>query len=83
MAVHHSTPQLHPLFSQLLDTLVGKEIRRVDSILAEARLTTCQFEEERNPCGCGAPATVTDLDSERDYCLNHFRVINLHMWQQS
>lgn len=38
MAVHHSNPQLHSFFSQVLDNLVGREIRRVDSMLAAAHL---------------------------------------------
>ncbi|HZQ20706.1 MAG TPA: hypothetical protein VFA90_18595 [Terriglobales bacterium] len=75
MAVHHSTPQFQPLFSQVLDNLVGREIRRVDSILAEAHLMPCEYEDERNPFGCGLVAIVTDLESQRDYCLQHFRSI--------
>jgi hypothetical protein len=76
MAVHHSTSQLHPLFSQLLDNLVAREIRRVDSFLAESHLGGCEYEDE---CyGCGVAATVTEVESERDYCLRHFRAINLN-----
>lgn len=76
MAVHHSTSPLHPLFSQLLDNLVARQIRKVDSILAEAHLSTCEYEDDLY--GCGAVATVTEVDSERDYCLRHFRSINLN-----
>jgi hypothetical protein len=76
MAIHHSTPQLHPLFSQLLDNLAGRQIRRADSILAEAHLGTCEYEDDF--FGCGAVATVTEVESERHYCLRHFRGINLN-----
>lgn len=43
MAVHHSTPPLGSLFSQLLDNLLGRDIRRVKSILAEAELHSCEY----------------------------------------
>ena len=76
MAVQHSTSHLHPISSQLLDNLVPREIRRVDSILAEAYLGTCAYEEDF--FACGAVATVTELESERHYCLRHFLTINLN-----
>jgi hypothetical protein len=76
MAVHHSTSQLHPLFSQLLDNLLERKIRRVDSMLAVSHLATCEYEDDF--FGCGAVATVTEVESERDYCLRHFRSINLN-----
>ena len=76
MAVHHSTSQLHPLFSQLLGSVVGREIRQVGSILAESRPETCEYEDDF--FGCGAVATVTEVESERHYCLRHFLTINLN-----
>jgi hypothetical protein len=76
MAVHHSIAFSSPLFSQLLDNLVGTEVRRLHSILAESHLRTCEYEDDF--FGCGAVATVTEVESERDYCLRHFRAINLN-----
>jgi hypothetical protein len=76
MAVHQSSPSLHSFFSQLLDNVVGHEIRRVDSILAESHLRTCEYEDDY--FRCGAIATVTEVESERDYCLRHFGEINLN-----
>jgi hypothetical protein len=76
MAVHQSTPPLDPVFSQVFDNPVGRELRRVDSILAESHLGTCEYEDDFY--GCGALATVTEVESERDYCLRHFRAINLN-----
>ncbi|HTS59194.1 MAG TPA: hypothetical protein VMH03_16740 [Terriglobales bacterium] len=76
MAVHHSTPPLHPVFSQLLDNLVERQLRQFDSIPAESHLGICEYEDDF--FGCGAVATVTELESERDYCLRHFLAINLN-----
>ena len=62
-----------PGFPQLLDTLLGAQIRRVDSILQNS-LRCCEFDDE---FGCGAVATITHLDSERELCPKHFRLIEI------
>jgi hypothetical protein len=74
MAVHHSTPPFHPAFSQFLENLVGNEIRQMDSIVAASHLGRCEYEDYF--FGCGAQAVVTDLESERNFCLKHFWAIN-------
>ena len=74
MAVHHSTPPLNPAFSQLLDNPAQPQSRCVDSVLAKSHLGTCEYEDDF--VGCGAVATVTELDSQREYCLRHFLVTN-------
>ena len=76
MAVHQSTPSLDPLFSHLLGSVVGREIRRVNSFLAESQPETCEYEDDF--FDCGAVATVTEVESERHFCLRHFRSINLN-----
>jgi hypothetical protein len=73
MAVYHSTSQLRPLVSQLLANLVQRKIRRLNSIPAESHPGTC--ENEDHFFDCGAPATVTEVESERHYCLHHFLAI--------
>jgi hypothetical protein len=56
---------------QALDSWFGREIERVDRIMSEHHLGTCSFEHPEYGM-CGAPATVTDRDSERDVCLKHY-----------
>jgi hypothetical protein len=48
----------------------------VDSILAELHPGSCEYEGDF--FDCGTVATVTELESERHYCLRHFLAINLN-----
>ena len=63
-----------PGFQQVLTACLDREIERVSRILAESNLHCCEFDDE---FGCGAIATVTDLESEREYCPKHFRCVSL------
>ncbi len=58
------------------DSWFARQIQKVDRILTEARLSTCEDEDERNPFGCSEPATVLDLASRREYCVKHFQAVN-------
>jgi len=72
---HHTLPQLfHPGFQQVLDGALGQQIRRIERVLSLAELHCCEFEDE---FGCGAVATVSDLESEREYCPRHFRNVSM------
>jgi hypothetical protein len=60
---------------RLLDALIGNEIRRVDQLLAQPRFAACEYQPDGQAFPCGRKAVVTALDSERDYCLEHFREV--------
>lgn len=76
MAVYNSTPPLHPVFSHVLDNPAQAQSHRLDSTLTESQLGTCEYQD--NVLGCDAVATVTELESQRQYCLRHFSAINLN-----
>ena len=64
-----------PFFPQI----VTEEIRRVDAILARYELSTCQHESPESSYGacdgghpCRKTATIFDLASEQEVCLEHF-----------
>jgi len=73
VAAHQHTLLFHPGFQQVFDGALGQQIRRIERVLSEAELDCCEFEDE---VGCGAVATVSDLESEREYCPRHFRVVS-------
>ena len=75
---HRGKPKLrlpHCLSQRLL--LLGRQICQVNSIIAERQFGTCEYEGDF--LGCGAVATMTEIESERDYyCLRHFLAISLN-----
>ena len=67
------------LFPQLIQGLVGREIQRVDQVLAKSELSACSYESPESftgACDGGFPCyelgTVTDLETGCGYCLRHF-----------
>ncbi len=73
MAATQSSISFSPGFEQLLNNLLDQQIRRVSRVVAQSQLQCCEFEDE---FGCGAIATVGDLDSERELCGRHFRAVS-------
>jgi hypothetical protein len=65
-----------PGFQQLLTKCLDQQIRKVSEIVSQSQLSTCSFEEARNPFGCFEAGTVTNLADERDYCSRHFRAVS-------
>jgi hypothetical protein len=69
-------PQFPPsLFPQLLDHLVGTEIKRIDRAFRES-LPACEYEHPEYGM-CGRIAKVSDIDSERPLCGLHFHMIQV------
>lgn len=71
-------------FSQLIPNIISQEISRVDRILAEAELGTCDYESpetRRGACNGGDPcpdrALITHRASGLAYCTRHFRTVEL------
>lgn len=67
---------IHTGFQQAMDSWFAREIARVDRVMAAHSLGSCQFEDDRYEFPCGKPATVSDLDSERDLCARHFEEVS-------
>lgn len=63
-----------PLFPQLYHgTLVENLLQLVTlSLELENQPSPCEYDHYL----CGAEVTVTDLESERQYCGKHFREVN-------
>jgi hypothetical protein len=78
VALNNLAFPVHPGFQQLLDSWCGSQIAFVDDVLAKSvgLHTTCDYEAPDHPFGCGQTATVTDLRSERGYCVRHFREVS-------
>jgi hypothetical protein len=76
MAANQSTPSFPSLFPQLIDHLVGSELRRIDRAFRQS-LPACEYEHPDFGM-CGRIAKVTDLDSERPLCGLHFHMIQLN-----
>ena len=56
-----------------LELAVQKAERlNVNALLHEAVDAVCGYEDQSHEFACGAKATVTDLDSERDLCAKHY-----------
>ena len=70
MAAPNSTSVLSPFFQQIIDSVVGAQIRHIDRIYQQS-LPACEYEHPEFGM-CGAVASVTDLDSERPLCRAHF-----------
>jgi hypothetical protein len=75
MAANQSTPSFPSLFPQLIDHLVGSEVRRIDRAFRQS-LPACEYEHPEYGL-CGRIAKVTDLDSERPLCGLHFHMIQV------
>ena len=82
---HSTLPVFSPsTFAQLVPSIVGREIARVDRILAESELSTCDYVEPESVYGacdggssCNARAIVHHLESDLEYCAAHFREVDL------
>jgi hypothetical protein len=59
-----------PQFPQVLDSLLDRQIARVDRILAVWDLPACEFSDGRY--SCRNRAEVSDIETGADYCLGHF-----------
>jgi hypothetical protein len=76
MAAPNSTAVLSPFFQQIIDSVVGAQIRHIDRVFRQS-LPACQYEDPEFGM-CGRIAKVTDLDSERPMCGLHFHMIQLN-----
>jgi hypothetical protein len=65
-----------PGFPQLLDTLLGPQIRRVDSIFQQS-LPACQYEHPEFGM-CGRESQMSDLESQRPLCARHARMLEMN-----
>jgi hypothetical protein len=82
---HSTLPVFSPsTFAQLIPSIVGREIARVDRILAEAELSTCDYVEPESVYGacdggfsCTEKATVHHLETDLEYCAGHFQEVDL------
>ena len=74
MAAQHLTALASPEFPQALDRSLNQLFERVDRILAQSYLSTCDFEDQYGDCR--NVATVHHLASEHEFCERHFKVVN-------
>ena len=74
MSAHDLTVLRSPEFPQALEDAVHFEIRRVDRILSQSYLTRCYFSDPDCP-NCRATATVHDLKTGQEFCLDHFQAV--------
>ncbi|MCU1271007.1 MAG: hypothetical protein JWN74_2301 [Acidobacteriaceae bacterium] len=59
-----------------LELAVRKAERlNVVALLHEAVDAVCVYEDDRHEFACGAKATVTDLESQKDLCAKHGEVV--------
>jgi hypothetical protein len=73
MAAQHLTALSSPEFPQALDRSLNQLFERVDRILAQSYLSECDFEDQYGDCR--QRATVHHLESEKEYCCDHFRKV--------
>jgi hypothetical protein len=68
-------------FAQSIESWLGKEIARVDQVLARHQhfdnSQNCAYQHPHFEYPCGDPASVTDLDSQQPLCAKHFRAVEL------
>jgi|HubBroStandDraft_2_1064218.scaffolds.fasta_scaffold220214_1 hypothetical protein len=77
MAAQHLTALASPEFPQVLNDSVERIIDVVDHVLAANSLNyllgPCDFEDQYGDCR--QRATVHHLESEKEYCCDHFRKV--------
>ncbi|MCU1338819.1 MAG: hypothetical protein JWO19_4400 [Bryobacterales bacterium] len=76
MAANQHTALSSLGFQQPFSSFLESQLRSIDRMLGAPTLHCCEFEDE---FGCGALGTITDLESEREYCAKHFR--NVSLWR--
>jgi hypothetical protein len=50
---------------------------RLCEAVPSVELSRCGYSDDRCPYPCGAPATVTDIETGCAFCANHFREVIL------
>ena len=61
-----------PGFPQALDAFVGREIARVDRILAQNEVPTCAYESPESSVGaCDGGFACTELATADGFCRKH------------
>ncbi len=73
MAAQHLTALSSPEFPQVFDGCFARLSARVDRVVAQSHLSTCDFNDEY--CVCREVATVHHLASEHEFCARHFRQV--------
>lgn len=82
MATQNFTCLSSPDFPQAFESLIEYELRRVDRVLVQTLLPTCEheFPESRYAAAdgfpCNQPAVVHHLPTEQDVCLKHFQEVS-------
>jgi hypothetical protein len=73
MAAQHLTALASPEFPQVLDVCFSRLQDQVARVMAQSYLSECDFEDEYGDCR--QRATVHHLESEKEYCADHFRKV--------
>jgi len=73
MAAQHLTALASPEFPQVFDRCLSDLFDRVERVMAQSYLSECDFEDEYGDCR--QRATVHHLESEKEYCADHFRKV--------
>lgn len=82
MAASDLTVLRSPDFPQVLASAIDRVINRVIEAVAESNLACCSYESGESRMGacdsvpCIQKATVFHLESERELCADHFRVVS-------
>jgi hypothetical protein len=74
MAAEHLTVLSSQKFPQAFEDAIDFEVRRVSRIVELAQLGQCDFEDEH--CDCRQKATVHHLESQLEFCSQHFNSID-------
>jgi hypothetical protein len=73
MAAQHLTALASPEFPQVLDVCFSRLQDQVERVMAQSYLSECDFEDRYGDCR--QRATVHHLESEKEYCADHFRKV--------
>ncbi len=69
-----ASPRFPQVFPSTLVGILDRYLVRVDAILSQAQLGSCDYSDEH--VDCKALATVHDLASEREFCARHFQAVS-------
>jgi hypothetical protein len=71
LATQNLSPVSHPFFGEVLAGCLDQHIQKISRIVLP-KLHCCEFEDE---FGCGELGVVTEIESEKEYCRKHFKVV--------
>ncbi len=82
MAAHDLTVLRSPDFPQVLRDAIDRAVTRVCQAQDESYLSCCSYESPESRYGacdavpCIRKATVHHLESEQEFCLDHFQEVS-------